>query len=68
MLENYEHNCLLGQKMAENFEISHMILHYLSNYTIYLSMYDDFLQNRFILPLLMMLTKRLIKSNVAIHK
>ena len=38
-----------------------MILHYLS-------MYDDFLQNRFILPLLVILTKLLITSNVAIHK
>ena len=33
-----------------------------------LSIYDGFLQNRFILPLLMILTKLLIKSNMAIHK
>ena len=33
-----------------------------------LSIYDDFLQNRFILPLLMILTKLLIKSNMAICK
>jgi hypothetical protein len=45
--------------MAEKFKS--MILHYLS-------MYDDFLQNRFILPLLLILTKLLITSNVAIHK
>ncbi len=33
-----------------------------------LTLYDDFLQNRVILPLLMMLTKLLIKSIMAIHK
>ena len=33
-----------------------------------LTLYDDFLQNRFILPLLMILTKLLIVSNMAIHK
>ncbi len=33
-----------------------------------LSIYDGFLQNRFILPLLMILIKLLIVSNMAIHK
>ncbi len=33
-----------------------------------LSIYDDFVQNRCILPLLMILTKLLIKFNIAIHK
>ena len=60
MHESYEHNCLLVRiKLQKKLRGSHDTT---------LSTYDDFVQNRFILPLLMILTKLLITSNVAIHK
>ena len=51
---------LAGSKNCrKNFRVSHDTA---------LSIYDDFLQNRFILPLLMILTKLLLVSNMAIFK
>ncbi len=50
---------LVGTKMQKKLRGSHDTT---------LSTYDDFVQNRFILPLLMISTKLLIKSNMAVHK